>query len=265
MKGTQSLADFVDALQQGARYSFTRNEVESVLGLASESLTKALQRLHRNGRIHRLRRGFYAIIPLEYRSSGMIPLDWYIDDLMRFLGVPYYVGVLSAAAMHGAGHQQPQEHHVVVPTTIRPVRTPVLRIRFFCKAACEQTQIESVRGFSGWMPVSTRGATVMDCVRFASTIGGLDAVLTVLDELCATMTSDDLLDAVRHEPDISIVQRTGWLLERIADPALLHGVHDWLRGRKVYRTRLDVREPARGYSSDPRWHVIVNSNPESEA
>ena len=45
----------------------------------------------------------------------MIPADWFIAELMQFLDLPYYVGVLSAAALHGAAHQQAQEFHVVVP------------------------------------------------------------------------------------------------------------------------------------------------------
>ena len=45
----------------------------------------------------------------------------WIDDLMRFHHVPYYVGLLSAAALHGAAHQQPQEFQVVSGAVLRPL------------------------------------------------------------------------------------------------------------------------------------------------
>jgi hypothetical protein len=55
----------------------------------------------------RVKRRFNFPRPLEYREAGGPPASWFIDDLMRFLGQPYYVGLLSAAAIHGAAHQQP--------------------------------------------------------------------------------------------------------------------------------------------------------------
>ena len=48
------------------------------------------------------RRGFFVIVPLEYRQSAAPPPDWYIDALMKSCGRQYYVGLLSAAALHGA-------------------------------------------------------------------------------------------------------------------------------------------------------------------
>ena len=43
----------------------------------------------------------------ENRVAGAPPASWYIDDFMKAIGAPYYVGVLTAAALHGAAHQQP--------------------------------------------------------------------------------------------------------------------------------------------------------------
>ena len=53
------------------------------------------------------RRGFYLIVDPGHRELGALPATAWIDDLMRFHGVPYYVGLLTAAALHGAAHQQP--------------------------------------------------------------------------------------------------------------------------------------------------------------
>jgi predicted transcriptional regulator of viral defense system len=69
-----------------------------------------------------IREGFYVIVPLEYASSGILPPEWFIDELMKFLRQPYYVGLLSAAAIHGAAHQQPQEFHVVIPEALRSIK-----------------------------------------------------------------------------------------------------------------------------------------------
>jgi hypothetical protein len=66
----------------------------------------ALRRLKEQGRIVSPRRGFYVVVPPEYRAAGSPPASWFIDELMRYLDQPYYVGLLSAAAIHSASRQQ---------------------------------------------------------------------------------------------------------------------------------------------------------------
>jgi len=128
-----TIRQFVDYLQKRAIYTFTRTEADEMLNLEQAALTKGLQRMQRVGRIRMIRRGFYVIVPLEYAIGGIIPPDWFIDDFMKFLKQPYYVGVLTAAALHGASHQQPQEYHVVVASPEHTINTQNLRIRFFQK------------------------------------------------------------------------------------------------------------------------------------
>jgi len=261
----KSVIEFVEQLQRLSRYTFTRRDVEQRLQLGEAALTKALQRLHRAGRIQRVRRGFYVIVPIEYQTAGIVPPDWYLDDLMKDWECPYYVGVLSASALHGAAHQQPQEYHIVVPRTLRPIRTHSVRLRFFVKVGASATPTNMMKGYTGLFPVSTPGATALDCVRYAHSIGGLDAVKTVLDDLATEITSRDLLEAACTEPDLSIIQRTGWLLERSGRPEIVEELAAWLLQRKPAKTRLDVRASATGCAKDSRWQVIVNAQPESDA
>jgi predicted transcriptional regulator of viral defense system len=259
-----SISDLVESLQRRGRYAFTRIEVAAALPLSEGALTKGLQRLAHKGRVRMLRRGFYVIIPVEYSATGMIPTDWFIAELMQFLDQPYYIGVLSAAALHGAAHQQPQEYHVVVPKPERPVRQPSVTIRFFRHAAMSATPTESVKGYTGMLPVSTPAATALDLVRFAAHIGGLDAVLTVLAELAEKLTPENVLAAAQTESELAQVQRLGWLLDRVGHPKLAEPVANWLADRIPNKVRLDPRRPALGARKDARWQVVVNAEPQSE-
>jgi predicted transcriptional regulator of viral defense system len=256
--------EFVNHLQKRARYTFTRMEADEALNLAQAALTKGLQRLQRAGRIRMIRRGFYVIVPLEYAIGGIIPPDWFIDDLMKFLEQPYYVGVLTAAALHGASHQQPQEYQVVVALPERAISTANLRIRFFIKKSMAQAPVEQVKAYTGLLPVSTPAVTALDLVRFAPAIGGLDVVLTVLEELVEKITLEDLLKAAQQESERSQVQRLGWLLERTQGCKLVGGLAQWLAKQKPTKTPLDVSAPMVGGRKDPRWQVIVNAKPQSE-
>jgi predicted transcriptional regulator of viral defense system len=223
---------FVDHLQKQARYTFVRKEAEEALHLEQAALTKGLQRLQKTGRIRMLRRGFYVIVPLEYATGGIVPPDWFIDDLMKFLEQPYYVGVLTAAALQGASHQQPQEYQVVVAQPERAIRTANLNIWFFLKKSMAQAPVERVKAYTGFLAVSTPAVTALDLVRFAPAIGGLDAVLTVLEELVEKITPEDLLKAAQQEAERSQVQRLGWLLERTKGHEIAQGLAQWLSKQK---------------------------------
>src|SRR5262249_54097721 len=91
----QSLAELVDSYQASGRYALTREDALRALGITEEALKKAVQRLVAKHRLAVPHRGFYVIVPLEYRDAGAPPASWFIDDLMKFHGQPYYVGLLT--------------------------------------------------------------------------------------------------------------------------------------------------------------------------
>ncbi len=100
------------------RYTFTDVEARGTVAASARAVAEALRRLRADCRIATPRRGFNVIVPPEYRGPGCPPAGWFIDDLMRYVGRPYYVALLSAAAFHGAAHQQPMLFQVV---TDRPL------------------------------------------------------------------------------------------------------------------------------------------------
>ena len=58
-----------------------------------------------------------------------------------------------------------------------------------------RTPVERVKAYTGFIAASTPASTALDLVRFASDIGGLDAVMTVLEDLVEKITPEDLLNA----------------------------------------------------------------------
>ena len=120
---------WVEQLQSRGRYTFTRTEAESGTGRSFVAAQSALRRMKQQQRIVSPRRGFYVIVPPEYRATGSPPASWFVDDLMHHLGQPYYVGLLSAAAIHGAAHQQPMVFQVVTNKPTREMRAGKVIIR----------------------------------------------------------------------------------------------------------------------------------------
>ena len=89
MANPGALRHWILALPESGRYSFSREEAASVSGASPAAVKLTLYRLKQAGAIISPRRGFFVIVPAEYRAAGSPPATWFIDDLMRYLGRRY--------------------------------------------------------------------------------------------------------------------------------------------------------------------------------
>ena len=111
----------IDDLVAAGRYHFTAAEMRSALGVSSAASKLALRRLIKKRQVASPARGFYVIVPPEYRSLGCLPADQFIPALMELREIRYYAALLSAAQYHGAAHQRPQEFQVALARNRRPI------------------------------------------------------------------------------------------------------------------------------------------------
>lgn len=261
---SESIADYVDSLQSHGRYSFTKEEAARALSVSNVALTAALHRLSKKGRVLAVKRGFYVIVPLEYAVGGVVPAERFIDDLMKSMVLPYYVGLLTAAALHGAAHQQPQVFYVMVPKAQRPIEVSRLSIRFLKKAVLLATPVMAVKTATGFIRVSTPAATAIDLVAYQSRVGGMDRVATVLQELAEKLDADALVEAAKREKELPPIQRLGWLMEKLGLKEVANKLAEWIAQQGPIPTPLDPARPRKGYPRDARWNVIVNAEVEGE-
>jgi predicted transcriptional regulator of viral defense system len=259
-----SLSKYVESLQQKGRYSFTRSEALKAMDITDIALKLSLHRLITKKRIASIKRGFYVTIPLEYSASGMLPPDWFIDDLMDYLDEPYYIGLLSAAAIHGVAHQQPQELQVIVPIHIRGVKSGRLRIRFIKKKEKQRASIVQAKTATGNMNVSDAALTALDLVGYAKQVGGLETVQPIIKELCEKITAPLLMAAAQSEVNLAFVQRLGFILDKLERKDLSGELSNWIERKKPKWTPLEPSSPRKGKPRNDRWHVIENIVFESE-
>lgn len=126
---SKRLSHYVDTAQSKGRITFTGAEALKELGISRIAFNRSAERLIEKKRLIHPARGFYVIVPVEYVATGAPPPSWFIDALMNFHGQPYYVGVLTAAALHGAAHQSPQEFQVVTNAPLSPFALPTAIFR----------------------------------------------------------------------------------------------------------------------------------------
>ncbi len=251
-----SPSELPEALIAEGRYWATAAELTALMGNTPSATRQAIARLRHQGRLFSPARGLYVMVPPEYRAWGAVPGEWFIDAMMKHLNRGYYVGFLTAAAMHGAAHQSPQTFQVVTAKYLPDRDLGRVRLRFTTSDRVPHMAVERRTAQTGYFTLATRETTVVDLVWNFRAGGGISNVATVLKEI-GELDGDSLarLAPVR---DRSTVRRLGWLLEHFradVDPHWLHVVAKPQEGEPIL---LSPSAPKRG-RVDKRWGVVVNA------
>jgi predicted transcriptional regulator of viral defense system len=263
MKGKRdALNNWLESIQANGRYTFTRADIKRD-GPAVERTS--VWRAERDGRLIQPRTGFFVIVPIEYRAVGAPPVAWFIDDLMRFEQLPYYVGLLSAASIHGASPQAVQEFQVIVPEQRRPIRSGRLRIRFIVRGDHQEAATEQRQTPTGSMRIATPEQTALDLVRYPIASGGWDNIASVVRDLAPAIDPAKLAKLARSQEDVRPIQRLGYLLDSIAhaeEPA--RALASSLLRRAPRYVPLEPRAATKNAKRDDRWHLLVNRTIEAD-
>jgi len=254
---------FVELQSQG-RYTFSFEELRTRFSLSENALLQGIHRYKTKKQIAQIRKGFYAIIPPEYSKQGMLPPYLFIDDLMKSLNKSYYVALLSAAALHGAAHQQPMEFFVIAQTPApRSIINKMLKISFFSKNKWEQDEIVQKMTNSGYINVSSPELTALDLLAYTEKIG-INRATTILQELAPTMKVSALSRTAKRYPSTPVIQRLGYLLDRVLnEEKLAEALQKVLSNRTVVPVLLTVQKVKQG-EMDETWKVIKNRDIESD-
>lgn len=255
----ETVKTFIDRLQSRGRYSFKKEEVFSNLNISLDAVKKALSRMETKGRIVMIRRGFYVIVPLEYMESGILPPSWFIDQLMNFLKHPYYVGLLSAAALEGAAHQQPQQFQVVTDRQVRPITVNGLSIRFIVKKEFPRfDELKKIKTRAGYMWASEPELTAIDLLRHVGPSGGLNHVSTLLLELGEKVRSARLVMVAKKEKKLVYIQRLGFILDYVGHEKKTVKLAQWIKKKEPCRVVLDPGKPKGNAEFNEKWSIFVN-------
>jgi predicted transcriptional regulator of viral defense system len=250
-----------DHLIGQGRYTATTEEITRLTGRDADAVRHGLARLRRQGRLFSPARGFHVVVPPEYRSWKAVPADWFVDDLMAYLRRSYYVGLLSAASLHGASHQAPQVFQIVTEREHHDRDFGRVRLRFYQSAWVPKTPTIVRNSHTGTLKVSTPEATVVDLVDRPRDGGGLSNIATIVKEI-EPLEGAELarLSALRPRAH---ARRLGWLLQHFRDDvdlAPLRRAAEPEAGKPVALSP-GSRRPG---PLDRRWGVRVNTEVEPD-
>lgn len=258
--------DYIGWINQRAmrgKSFFTKNDfVEAFSHTSAASLAVALSRLVDGGWIVSPWQNFYVIVPIQYKLKGEVPPTYYIDDLMKFLGRKYYVSLLTAASLNGAGHQRAMSFFVNVDGA--PLRNAVksgTKLLFFQRKIINMSYVNEIRTEGGYMNVSSPLMTALDLVLYERKVGGLSRVAEVLYELAENIDLDENQSELMRQYGLPILQRLGYLMRKLELEDLEAKWFDICSNIGVkfkYATLKASVEKHADDERDERWKIIIN-------
>lgn len=254
---------YLDSLVMSSRYTFTTTDAQRALGLSAPALKVTLHRLARQKLIASPARGFHIIVPPEYRSLGSLPAEQFVPDLMKRLGLPYYVGVLSASQYHGAAHQRPQVFQVLLEKARRPIECGLVKVVFIVRKNLRHVPTQKRNTPRGTILISTPEATAFDLVGYPRHAAGFNNVATVLTELAERIEGKALVQVAEVSP-VPWAQRLGYLLERVGAGAKTDALKAWVRRHAHESVLLQTNAPRARAARDGTWKLFVNADIEAD-
>ena len=253
----------VAAFAARGRYHFTSSEFRSALGVSAAAANQSLWRLANRGEVASPGRGFYVIVPPEYRALGCLPPDQFIPALMEYRGLSYYAGLLSAAQYHGAAHHRPQVFQVMVNRSRPPLPCGAVRVDFIARSRLADVPLSTFDTPRGAVFASSVEATAVDLVGYMGRAGGVDRVAGMLSDLSEQMDSGLLVDASRSG-SVLWAQRLGFLLEVVGAGDRCDPLKDYVRQHARNYTKLLPSAPAESAVRSRDWRLFVNVQIEPE-
>jgi predicted transcriptional regulator of viral defense system len=250
---------YLDHLASEGKFSFTRAQIKHNLKLTNNAASCLLRRLKHKSQITSPAKGYYLIITPEFRSLGCLPPDFFIEDLMKYLQMDYYVALLSAALYHGAAHQQPQIFQVMIPVSHTDIQCGHVKIKFIKNQMLDSSLVMQLKTRTGFMRVSTPEATAKDLLNFISQSGGMGQIATVIDELAECLNIDMLQKLAMQNQQSQWIQRLGYILDILGYKELSEGLFQMIKNKKL---RIIPFVPNRTMTSAPRdkkWRIAINT------
>jgi predicted transcriptional regulator of viral defense system len=255
---------FITDLIASGRYGFSSDEASHALGTSAVAARAALRRLRQKGELAMPYKGFYVVVPPEFRNSGCLPAGHFIPSLMEHLEEKYYAGLLSAAEYHGAAHQRPQVFQVVVAKNKPAITCGKIRVMFVARKNMARIPTTDFKTPRGYLKISTPEATAFDLVGYPSHAAGLDNVATVLAELAEKLDGKELVRLAEHSP-IAWAQRLGYLLDLVGAKEKTGELAKYITGEKPAPTPLAPSISFEGINRLKPWNLLVNATVEAEA
>ena len=253
-KGLSKKESFlISSLAREDRLIFT---IEDAKKHVPENTKEVMHSLARKKWVLPLKRGLYAIVPMEVGVSGA---DSFVIDsfvIASNLVEPYYIGFWSALNHHGLTEQIPRTTFIATIRARKPL--DILNSEYYFvrleKKKFFGTEEVEIEGRA--IIISTKEKTLADCLDHPEHTGGIEEVARGIYFNKEEIDIEKVFACGREMGNITILKRLGYILEKTGLMENYRELFEGFRPSKGF-TVLDPLSPRKGtYNS--KWGLLVN-------
>lgn len=260
------VAQYINKLLSVEQYSFSLEELMQETKKTKNAIWQEISNLIEKNEVLNLRQGFYIILTPKYRPLGKLPLNLYVHKLFNSLQRNYYVGFYSAAKIYGASHQQSQVDYIMSqPPKLLDIKKSPIALRFLTTKDWPLGNIISKKSDAGLYQISSPILTLADLVRYQNKLGGLNRMLSTIEELMEEVTESDLKELLSWYTHKATLQRLGFLMQYIDDEnSFSPMIMKHLNTLNIYPILLQPERKNRPGAVDNKFKVDINITLDSD-
>ena len=269
--GDMKFSEYLKEIQKHGQSYFTLEDAAKATNSAKTAISAKIYHLKKKGNIISPFRGLYIIIPLAYKSVGSLEPREIVVICMKHLGIPYYAGLLTAAAYHGATHQRLFVFQVVSSKRIKKeIISGDTKIKFIYKKDISDVKVKKKTIRTGYLPISTPEETAKDIMCYYRQCGGINHQATVLAELAGAINIQKMISLVKRLGKFFWIQRIGYILEKIDTfyekerNRVVAALEKFIATQQLSYVPLAPEMPTKGKPRNRKWKIIENTTVESD-
>jgi predicted transcriptional regulator of viral defense system len=250
--------------EEGMQF-FTVHDLAGLLGINAARAQHLAFRMARTNLARRLRRGTYALVPLDaWRHPEGLPVNWYLAAAALADPAPYYLGYYTAMEIHRMIQHPLRTVFVVSTRGRRAVEAGGVRFRFVTLGDHRFFGFEDVTVEPGrQVNVADLERTFIDCVDRLDLCGGLEEVFRGFGRRHDDLNPDRLIRYLARLKEPTLTKRLGFLLEAAGhgDARLMWELED-IAGRMKRYVPLDKTRSESEGIRNKRWELLLNVDPD---
>jgi predicted transcriptional regulator of viral defense system len=151
-----------------------------------------------------------------------------------------------------------QSQIIIQKPPLRDIKTKRQHLNFFTKNSWNTDWLEQKKNDAGYVQVSSPELTAIDLVYYHKQIGGLNRVISVLEELVENLKTSKLT-VIAAASSIPTIQRLGYILEELSETKLAEGLAKLLSTKETNTAPLSLSHKNKKGFKDKKWNLIVNA------
>jgi len=230
--------------------------IEQARGVMGENAKKVMHSLIQKKWVLPLKRGLYAIVPLDVGVGGADSFVLHNFVIGSLLVDSYYIGFWSALNYHGLSSQIPRTTFVATTQAKKPIDVTGSQYRFVKLSRRKFFGFSEIEMDSRKVNISTPEKTVADCLDHPEHGGGIDEVARSIFFSYKELDMDMIKECALKMKNLTILKRLGYILDVTG---LLGSFSHLFVGIELSAgyPPLGLLSPRKG-RYDSKWRLLVN-------